>query len=127
MRPLFLFVLLFSVSFSVSFSFSCSCSCSFSCSVSDLHRRLSSSSWWLPTGLSVGYHLVTSNDQVESRRVWWVAGGSSHTFVAESPDECARAVVGVTPQFGVFSLLSSLLSLFIFISLHIFSLLSSHF
>ena len=60
--------------------------------------------------LSVGYHLVTSDVQVESR-LWWVAGGSSHTFVAESPDECARAVMGVTPQSGLFSLLSSLFSL----------------
>ena len=34
-----------------------------------------------------------------------VAGGSSHTFVAESPDECARAVIGVTPQPGPFPLL----------------------
>ena len=46
--------------------------------------------------LSVGYHLEISNDQVESR-LRWVAGGSRHTFVAESPDECARAVMGVTP------------------------------
>ena len=75
---------------------------------------------WLSIGF---YHLVASDDQVESR-LWCVAGGSSHTFVAESPDECARAVVGVTPQFGLFSLLSSLLSLFIFISLHIFSVTS---
>ena len=60
--------------------------------------------------------VVFSDDQVESR-LWWVAGGSSHTFVAESPDECARAVVGVTPQSGLFpsSLFSfsSLLSLFV--------------
>ena len=53
-----------------------------------------------------GYHLVFSDDQVESR-LWWVAGRSSHTFAAESPDECARAVMGVTPQSGLLSLLSS--------------------
>ena len=57
--------------------------------------------------LSVGYHLVISDDQVEGR-LWWVAGGSSHTFVAESPDVCARAVMGVSH----FSLVSSLSSLF---------------
>ena len=43
--------------------------------------------------LTVGHHLVISDDQVQSRS-WWVAGGSSHTFVAESPDECARACDG---------------------------------
>ena len=61
--------------------------------------------------LSVGYFFVISEDQVESR-LWWVAGGSSHTFEAESPDECARAMMGVTPQSSLFSLLSSSLSLF---------------
>ena len=68
--------------------------------------------------LSVGYHFVMSGDQVESRP-WWVAGGSSYTFVAESPDECARVVMVVTPQslvscflsWLVFLLSSSLLSL----------------
>ena len=54
---------------------------------------------WLPVG----------DDQVESR-FWWVAGGSSHTFVAESPDECARAVMGVTSQSGLFSPFSFLSS-----------------
>ena len=83
------------------FSFSCSCSFSFP----DLHRRLSSSSQRLSCWLSVGYRLVISDDQVESRS-WWAAGGSSHTFVAESPDECARAVMGVTPLSCLFSLLS---------------------
>ena len=57
--------------------------------------------------LSVGYHFVFSDDQVESR-AWWVAARSSHTFEAESPDECARAVMVVTLQSGLFSLLSSL-------------------
>ena len=38
-----------------------------------------------------------------------MAGGSSHTFVAESPDECARAVMGVTPQSSLLPLLSPLL------------------
>ena len=51
----------------------------------------------------VGYQLAISDDQVESR-LWWVAGGSSHTFAAESQDECARAVIGVTPQSSLFSL-----------------------
>ena len=41
--------------------------------------------------------MVVSDDQVESR-LWWVVRGSSHTFVPESPDECARAVMGVTRQ-----------------------------
>ena len=60
LRPLFLFFLLF---FSPVFGlFSCFTSC-----------------------LSVGYHLVISEDQVESRK-WWAAGGSSPTFVPESPD-----------------------------------------
>ena len=40
-----------------------------------------------------------------------MAGGSSHAFEAESPDECARAVTGVTPQSILLSLLSSLLIL----------------
>ena len=48
---------------------------------------------WLP----VGNNLVISDDQVESH-IWCVAGGSSHTFVTESPDGRARAVIGVTPQ-----------------------------
>ena len=39
--------------------------------------------------LSVGYHLDISEDQVESR-VWWAAGGSSPTFVPESPGKCPR-------------------------------------
>ena len=60
-------------------------------------------------------HLVISDDQVESR-LWWVAGGSSHTFVAESPDECARAVMGVTPQSSLFPLLSLHLYLFFYLS-----------
>ena len=38
---------------------------------------------------SVGYHLVFSEDQVESRK-WWAAGGSSPTFVPESPGWCPR-------------------------------------
>ena len=61
--------------------------------------------------LSVGYHLVISDDQFESR-IWWVACGSRHTFVAESPDECARAVMGVTPQSSLLfsSLFTSLFS-----------------
>ena len=59
--------------------------------------------------LSVGHQLFFSDDQVENR-TWWVAGGSSHTFVTESPDGCARAVIGVTPQSSLFSLLSSLQS-----------------
>ena len=72
--------------------------------------------------LSVGYHLVISDDQVESR-LWWVAGGSSHTFVAESPHECARAVMGVTPQSSLSSLLlsSSLPSPLLSLSLSPFS------
>ena len=41
--------------------------------------------------LQVGHHLVVSDDQVGSRP-WWVAGGSRHTFVEKSPDECARGV-----------------------------------
>ena len=51
----------------------------------------------------------SGDDQVESR-IWWVADGSSHTFAAESPDECARAVRSATPQ-------SSLQSLSLFLSL----------
>ena len=51
--------------------------------------------------LSVRHHLAISDDQVESR-LWWMAGGSNHTFAAESPDECALAVVGVTPQSSLF-------------------------
>ena len=72
--------------------------------------------------LSVGYHLFFSDDQVETLP-WWVAGGSSHAFVAESPDDRARAVMVVTPQSSLssslsfFSLLSSL-----FFSLSLFSL-----
>ena len=31
----------------------------------------------------------SGNDQVESR-LWWAAGGSSPTFVPESPDKCPR-------------------------------------
>ena len=93
------------------------CSFYFSCSFSFF--------WPSPTALiimvvtnwsSVGYHLVFSDDQVESR-LWWVAGGSNHTFVAESPDECARAVMGVTPLSSLFSSLfywSSHLLSFIF-------------
>ena len=50
-----------------------------------LHRRLSGVTSWL----SVGYKLVISDDQVESR-LWWAAGGSSLTFVPESPDWCPR-------------------------------------
>ena len=34
-----------------------------------------------------------------------MAGGSSHTFVAESSDECARVVTGVTPQSRLLPLL----------------------
>ena len=56
--------------------------------------------------LSVGYHLVIGDDQVESRY-----GGSSQTFIAESPDECARAAMGVTHQSGL--LLFSLTLLFL--------------
>ena len=83
--------------FEASFSFS-SPSCSFSFSFSDLHRRLSSSSWWLP----FGYQWM-----IKLRVVYGgVAGGSSHTLVAESPDECARAVMG---QSHLQSSLSSLL------------------
>ena len=55
---------------------------------------------WSP----VGSHLVISDDQVESRI--WADGASSHTFVAESSDECARAEMGVTSQSSLFSLLS---------------------
>ena len=62
---------------------------------------------------SVGYHLVFIDDQVESR-LWSVAGGSSQTFVVESPGECARAVMGVTPQSGL--LPSSLFPLHPFLS-----------
>ena len=75
------------------------CMCAVWCFVCDTHRN--------PVCPLNTYHLVFSDDPVESR-VWWVAGGSSHTFVAESPDECARAVTGVTPQSSLFSLLSSL-------------------
>ena len=35
--------------------------------------------------LSVGHRLVICDDQVESR-IWWAAGGSSPSFVPESPD-----------------------------------------
>ena len=66
--------------------------------------------------LSVGHHLVISDEHVESR-MWWVAGGSNHIFAAESPDECARAVTGVTPQSGlVITVLSIIFSLFFRIS-----------
>ena len=73
--------------------------------------------------LSVAYKLVTIWLSVMIRlrdRFWWVAGGSSHTFVAESPDECARAVMGVTPQSSLFFSLTLLLLL----SLSLFLLLS---
>ena len=56
--------------------------------------------------LSWSYQLVLiwslSGDQVESR-LWWVASGSSHTFVSESPDEFVRTVMGVTPQSSLLS------------------------
>ena len=74
---------------------------------SGLHRR-PSSSWWLPIGHQLVTILVFSDDQIESRLLW-VAGGSNHTFVAESPDECARAVMGVTPLSSLFSSLFSCL------------------
>ena len=99
LRPLFFFLLFV--------SFSCSFSCSFFSS-SDLHRRLSSSSWWLPVGCQLVTICFSVTIKLSESRIWWVAGGSSHTFVAESPDECARAVMGVTPQSSLFSLLSSL-------------------
>ena len=34
---------------------------------------------------SQGSSAHSSDDQVESR-IWWAAGGSSHTFVPEPPD-----------------------------------------
>ena len=83
------------------FSFDFFCSCSFS--FSDLHSVALIVIMVVTSWLSVGYHLVISDDQVESR-VWWVAGGSRHTFVSESPDECARAVAGVKTQSGLFYL-----------------------
>ena len=67
--------------------------------------------------LSVGHHLVISEDQVESR-IWWAAGGSSPSYQnrqMSALDETADA-----PQSSLFSLLSSL----VFLSL--FSLIFSH-
>ena len=48
----------------------------------------------------------SGDDPVESRTCW-AAGGSSPTFIPESPDECTRAVMGVALLSHLFSLLSS--------------------
>ena len=54
--------------------------------------------------LSDFYHFVLSDNEVQSR-LWWVAGGSSQTFVPESPCELRSGCDGC--HTSVFSLLSS--------------------
>ena len=50
----------------------------------------------------------SGGDQIESL-FWWAAGGSSPTFVPESPDQCLNETADA-PQSGLSSLLSSLSS-----------------